>query len=427
MPGPSEILKGAIRAVPAVRYALGVGGVVAVIALVRGLNLGLDTAVFGAVVMFVLMTVLVIFARLASIASTHFKTPALIFTWFCLILTMASAALLFSHVFFGFPASLNLFRPPEKPSVDLHIPVAPASLAPESTSADRLEIEKPGIVALGVAVRNKPTSLRLSVYPEVEAVEVMKGGPGDAAGIIPGDILETVGGRPVQNERGLSWVEETFQPETPVEVTLLRGTKQKKLRLTVVSALSLYRTSCQNGDAFGCTSLGFLLSTGRGTRKDIPESERLFQIACEQKYMRGCYGLALSMLDEKDYQHALAISQIACSGHEVRACSIVGFLYERGFGVNKDPSRGLKTLQESCDQFDSWGCYQLALAQLESGETRGRASDTFSLACNLGNSPACGYSRPTEELRQQQPQGRAPHQAPRQPQNRPIQHQTVPG
>jgi hypothetical protein len=104
------ILRRAVGAVRAVSYALGVAGIVAVIAIERGFRLGLDTAVLVAVVMFVLMTELVLFARLSSIASAHFRMPALIFIWFFLILTIASATLLFSHVSLGIPGTLNLWQ-----------------------------------------------------------------------------------------------------------------------------------------------------------------------------------------------------------------------------------------------------------------------------------------------------------------------------
>jgi len=64
IPSPASILTSAIRAVPAVKYALGVGGIIAV----------------GAVVMFVLMTVLVVFASLAGEHKSSFTEHKIVQT-----------------------------------------------------------------------------------------------------------------------------------------------------------------------------------------------------------------------------------------------------------------------------------------------------------------------------------------------------------
>jgi hypothetical protein len=104
---PSSILKQAIKAVPAVKYALGIAGIIAVIAIVRGFGIDLRVAVFGAIVMFVLMTMLVVFASLAREKGSQFRLPALVFTWFSLICVMAVAIALFTSVFWGRPVDLR--------------------------------------------------------------------------------------------------------------------------------------------------------------------------------------------------------------------------------------------------------------------------------------------------------------------------------
>jgi hypothetical protein len=102
-PTPASILKQAIRAVPAVRYALGVAGIIAVIAIVKGYGLDFRVAIFGTVIMFVLMTVLVVFARAVADRKSDFRLPALFFTWFALVLTVATATALFFSAFFNVP------------------------------------------------------------------------------------------------------------------------------------------------------------------------------------------------------------------------------------------------------------------------------------------------------------------------------------
>jgi hypothetical protein len=102
-----SILHEAIRAVPAVKYALGVAGIVAAIAIIQLLRVSLVTAVFGTVVMIVLMTLLVIFARLARTTPSKLTLPAQVFTWFVLLLTIATASFLFTSVFWRWPVDLQ--------------------------------------------------------------------------------------------------------------------------------------------------------------------------------------------------------------------------------------------------------------------------------------------------------------------------------
>jgi len=104
---PFSLLTQAIRKVPETRYALAVGGIIAVVAIVVGFKVNLWVAVFGAVVMLVLMTVFVIFAGLAK-ETGILHGPIKVFVWFSLLLVMATTLVLFSSAFWGHP--LNLAR-----------------------------------------------------------------------------------------------------------------------------------------------------------------------------------------------------------------------------------------------------------------------------------------------------------------------------
>ena len=106
MPDPFHFLREAVKAVPAVRYALGVGGIFAAIAIVYSLKLEPRVAFVGTLVMFVLMGVLVIFARVTSLASPRMLWPALVFTWFTLFVFVAVSFSLFTSVFLKWPLDL---------------------------------------------------------------------------------------------------------------------------------------------------------------------------------------------------------------------------------------------------------------------------------------------------------------------------------
>jgi HEAT repeat protein/Tfp pilus assembly protein PilF len=104
-----RVLTEAIRAVPPVRYALGVAGVVAVLGIVAALGVDLRVAAFGTPILLVLMVVLVVFRHVASAARARLALPALVFVWSSLIVTITVVVLLLSSVFFRVPMDLQQF------------------------------------------------------------------------------------------------------------------------------------------------------------------------------------------------------------------------------------------------------------------------------------------------------------------------------
>ncbi|MEO8425779.1 MAG: HEAT repeat domain-containing protein [Verrucomicrobiota bacterium] len=102
-----KIIKESIRAVPAMKYALAVVGIVAVVGMVRAFNLSPAVAVFGAVITLVLMVAMVIFARLTTAAPKHFLLPAQVMMWSFLALSIATASLLFTCAFFKWPRPVD--------------------------------------------------------------------------------------------------------------------------------------------------------------------------------------------------------------------------------------------------------------------------------------------------------------------------------
>jgi len=105
--GPLALLREAVRAVPAMRYALGVGGIAAIVAIVLTYwKLEARTAVFGGLVVFVAMVALVIFAALSRTGSAALRPLAMSMAWSFLVLTVVAASLFVSGAFFNWPQPL---------------------------------------------------------------------------------------------------------------------------------------------------------------------------------------------------------------------------------------------------------------------------------------------------------------------------------
>ena len=106
---PLRLLKEAIKAVPAVRYALGVAGIAAVVAIVLGLKLGPEVAVFGTLIVLGLMFILVLFSqyagsKVAGGADTNVMFgPITLLVWFYTIALVLVTSLFISSYFLHVP------------------------------------------------------------------------------------------------------------------------------------------------------------------------------------------------------------------------------------------------------------------------------------------------------------------------------------
>lgn len=143
MQTPIHVLRQSILAVPAVKYALGVAGIIAAVAVVYAFRIDARVAFVGAIVMFVLMGVLVVFARMASLAGPRLLLPAQVLSWFTLLLFIAVSVSLFGSVFLHRPLDLscwltgNCAMPTTRPD---------NSTATEPKTADRIRLRVESIL-----------------------------------------------------------------------------------------------------------------------------------------------------------------------------------------------------------------------------------------------------------------------------------------
>ncbi|NEN98071.1 MAG: hypothetical protein F6K50_21895 [Moorea sp. SIO3I7] len=99
-----KVLNAAIEQVKEVRYALGVAGIAAAAALIGIFFKGnLVTAFIAIGVLFIFMVILVIFEALPKLVEGPIKIPAIILSWFVLILFIATSIAFLSAVFVGKP------------------------------------------------------------------------------------------------------------------------------------------------------------------------------------------------------------------------------------------------------------------------------------------------------------------------------------
>jgi hypothetical protein len=102
-PDPLAVLKEAIKAVPAVRYALGVVGIAAAASLIRAYFSSTRIAIYATLAVLGLMILLWAFAQLARLPEKWLKYPSLVVAWSLLGAFACMPILLVSSVFFDKP------------------------------------------------------------------------------------------------------------------------------------------------------------------------------------------------------------------------------------------------------------------------------------------------------------------------------------
>src|SRR5688500_13513449 len=111
-----KIIRESIKAEPAMKYALAVAGILAVVALVSEFKISPQMVVLGAVVPLVIMVALVVFVRLTTTASRHFFLPVQVMKWAFIVVTVGTPMLLFTSFFFHWPRALHELLDPKKPA-----------------------------------------------------------------------------------------------------------------------------------------------------------------------------------------------------------------------------------------------------------------------------------------------------------------------
>ena len=111
---------------PAMKYALAVLGLVAVVATIAAWRVNFKVAVFGAVIILILMVAVLVFARLTAIGAGFFLLPALILLYAFVLLTTATGLLLFTAAAFKWPPALH----------ELIFGLAPVTTVAEGSKAD---------------------------------------------------------------------------------------------------------------------------------------------------------------------------------------------------------------------------------------------------------------------------------------------------
>lgn len=121
-------------------------------------------------------------------------------------------------------------------------------------------------------------------------------------------------------------------------------------------ACRYYRLAYEQGYVASANSLGALYLTGRGVPADPQEAVRLFRKAAEAGHGAGAFNLAMRYLDGEGVLPDAAVAaqwleKAAADGNSQSTASMaklqLGYLYEEGRGVERDPVKALHLYEEA--------------------------------------------------------------------------------
>jgi hypothetical protein len=146
MLNPFKIITSATKAVPFVKYALGIAGIVALIAIIKALDISIMIAFWGTVVTLFLMFILFLLAKLSQSKTEVVKGPAIFLMWAIVILFILTVFCLFSSVFFRKPLNLTKWIDPDDEQI----------INPKDNHSDSLPNKKDVINYIDTVQRKKP-------------------------------------------------------------------------------------------------------------------------------------------------------------------------------------------------------------------------------------------------------------------------------
>ena len=138
-------------------------------------------------------------------------------------------------------------------------------------------------------------------------------------------------------------------------------------------------------------------SAGMALYEVTPEDAAIYWSAtCEGGNAAGCTNLGFLFEDglgvDKDPARAAELYTQGCEGGNAVGCTNLGVLFENGLGVDKDPARAAELYTQGCEGGNAVGCTNLGFL-FENGlsvdKDPGRAAELYTQGCEGGHAVGC--------------------------------------
>ncbi|EDM23766.1 cysteine-rich Sel1 repeat protein [Caminibacter mediatlanticus TB-2] len=91
-----------------------------------------------------------------------------------------------------------------------------------------------------------------------------------------------------------------------------------------------------------------------------------------------------------NYKKAFSMFEKRCKKNEGYACGMVGYFYDKGFGIEKNHQKAITYYKKGCNLNDADSCTLLGYEFYKNGNLK-KAKELLNKACKLGNKDACNY------------------------------------
>jgi len=265
---------------------------------------------------------------------------------------------------------------------------------PEKPPAKTAEPEGPCRATLGVeaAAITRAVRARLSLPAALGGAlvtEVLAGGPGAAAGLRPGDVIQSIGDTGLANE--CEFIDQAFgRTCATVAVTLRRDGQTIEKDVKPVSELPFYEKRCAENVPTACFRTGWLL-WARNRTGDRERALDVYRQACASRSAEACAYGGLHLADTEKPE-AVEMLERGCEFGSGAGCAHLAFLYAVGRIVPRDDAKATPLYEKGCELGDARSCYNVGLmAEDGRGMPRdlARAIAAYEEACDTGSSTAC--------------------------------------
>jgi TPR repeat protein len=222
-------------------------------------------------------------------------------------------------------------------------------------------------------------------------VDVLPGGPAEAAGIRPNDLVEEIGGKRITND--CDFVDAAYSRACdPVPIRLRRDGASVEAQVIPVDQKAFLEKSCRDGNASGCFRQAWLLWS-HNRESDRERAFGFYNMACGAGSAAACAHRGVHLMDMANRgTDALVALNRACDLGSGSGCAHLAFLHATGKVVKKDDRRATSLYVKSCDLGDALGCYNVGL-MADQGRSGPRdislALAKYAEACDSGSALAC--------------------------------------
>ena len=183
-----------------------------------------------------------------------------------------------------------------------------------------------------------------------------------------------------------------------------------------------FKKSCDLYSKSGCYRLGYLFENPNGKVHDFVNARKYYEKACNLNHPKGCddyrrllqlndnsnnniYRSSIQDNDEanctiliqaKKYTEALPLCIKACDSNIAQICTVIGYLYNTGYGVDQSYKNAGKYYKKGCDLNNKDGCYLLGYLYENptgTGHDYVNAQKYYEKACNLGSQDGCNSNQ----------------------------------